>query len=280
MPYIESPFLIPKGVIRSNSPPSKSIGYTRRPGYKLPKTSYTVHSTANLRSSARDERNWLMNINNARPASWNVCVDQNEVVIAIPIDETAYGTMSGTDNNRSIQIEICESGNTEKAILNTIEWIARDMVRRDWFVAYKVIHQHADVQNKNCPGLLRNTNRWDWFITGIQLRVDELKKQREIDREADRLIKYLVTRLGISSPAYWREVVLMSIDVNKAYLITIANEFCGTTYTNVFDLVNVLYVKKVITSKAYWLEALVNKIPINRNYVKAIISNMAREDGM
>ena len=65
------------------------ISEGKRSGRKITASTLTIHSTDNPNSSAQNERDWLVNPDNHRAASWHVCVDQREAVMAIPLDERA-----------------------------------------------------------------------------------------------------------------------------------------------------------------------------------------------
>ena len=150
-----------------------------RTGKVIQPTSVTIHSTANLNSTAMNERNWLMNKNNKSGASWNVCVDETEAVIAIPLNEKSNHSGSSTGNNTSIGIEICESGNREKTLKNAIKVTA--YILKLFSLTYKDLKQHYDWNRKNCPRILRDTGRWDWFVL-------EVKKEMSINDMFEKLI--------------------------------------------------------------------------------------------
>ncbi len=48
-----------------------SKGHRLRPGGAYPKTTITIHSTANPHSTALGERKWLDNTANTRQAAWH-----------------------------------------------------------------------------------------------------------------------------------------------------------------------------------------------------------------
>ena len=74
------------------------ISNDKRPGTKIKAEYITVHSTANERSTAQNERDWLVNPSNKRKASWHIAVDEKQAVEAIPLNEIAYhaGNREGT----------------------------------------------------------------------------------------------------------------------------------------------------------------------------------------
>lgn len=134
----------------------------RRPGMMIEPTSLTIHSTGNPKSTAQNERDYLASQHNTSSTSWHVCVDQKEAIQAIPFDEKAHhagGT--GEGNMSSIGLEICESGDREKTFRNAIIVTAQILDRFGWTV--ENMKQHHDWNGKNCPRILRDTGRWEWF---------------------------------------------------------------------------------------------------------------------
>lgn len=148
------------------------ISNDKRPGTKAVMTSITIHSTANERSTAQNERDWLVNPSNKRKASWHIAVDDKEAVEAIPLDEVAYHSGSSVGNRTSIGIEICESGDRVKTLDNTIKLTAKMLHERGWGI--DKLKRHFDWSGKNCPRILSNNNWEGW--NGFKIQVDrELK---------------------------------------------------------------------------------------------------------
>lgn len=159
----------------------------------------TIHSTGNFKSNARQERNWLINTTNKSGASWNICVDDTEAIIAIPLNEKSNHSGSNTGNLTSIGLEICESGDREKTLKNTIQISA--FILKEFNLTYKDLRQHYDWNKKNCPRILRQENMWEWFV-------NEVKKEMEANAMLERLIdKY-------TEPAVERalEVLIQSVN--------------------------------------------------------------------
>lgn len=140
----------------------------------------TIHSTGNLKSTARQERNWLVNSNNKSGASWNICVDDKEAIIAIPLNEKSNHSGSNTGNLTSIGLEICESGDREKTLKNAIQISA--FILKEFNLTYKDLRQHYDWNKKNCPRILRETSRWEWFV-------EEVRKEMEVNYMLDKFIE-------------------------------------------------------------------------------------------
>lgn len=142
------------------------ISEGKRSGRKITATTLTIHSTGNPYSSAQNERDWLVNPDNHRIASWHVCVDQREAIIAIPLDERAIHAGSTQGNDTSISLEICESGDRETTLHNAIDVTASLLRERGW--SADKLRQHHDWSGKNCPRILRDTGRWNWFVAEVE----------------------------------------------------------------------------------------------------------------
>lgn len=146
-----------------------------RQGVKITPTGITIHSTANPKSTAINERNWLVNPSNTRTASWHIAVDENMAVEAIPLNEKAIHASSTMGNNTTIGIEICESGNREKTLKNAVALVAKMLHERNWSVDR--LKRHFDWNGKNCPRIF-NYNNWEgWakFKNDVQAELNRLK---------------------------------------------------------------------------------------------------------
>lgn len=157
----------------------------KRPGTKMTATSVTIHSTANPKSTALNERNWLVNPSNDRTASWHIVVDDKEAIEAIPLNEIAYHAGNREGNNTSIGIEICESGDRAKTIQNTIELVAKLLHERKWGI--DKLKRHFDWSGKICPGILSKNNWEGWVAFKIQ-----------VQRELDKLSKNKLEKIKVS----------------------------------------------------------------------------------
>jgi len=149
----------------------KSTPYNRRPGLAMVPQYITIHSTGNPDSIAQDERGWLINPKNDRTASWHICVDEKEAVEAIPLNEVAWHAgdgVKGTGNRASIAIEICESGNRQKTLENTIQLVAKILKERGWNT--NKLRRHYDWSGKSCPRILMANNwaGWEQFKRNVQ----------------------------------------------------------------------------------------------------------------
>ena len=160
---------IPTGPIKTNALLNgKPVTKTRRPGTKITPTIIIVHSTANLKSTAQNEADWLLNITNDRSASWNYAVDQLQAVEAIPAGELTYNTLDAKANHTSISIEICESGDRGKTLQNAAELVNHLMA--EWNIPIANVFPHRHFQAKDCPRILQPGTMWNGFLDSIRDR--------------------------------------------------------------------------------------------------------------
>lgn len=164
-------------------------GHRLRPGGAYPKTTITIHSTANAKSTAVGERQWLDNPANKRLASWHYCVDESGVVQAIPDNEEAWHCGDEDGNRTSLSIEICESGDRVKTLLNAAKFAAEKLV--EYGLMIKELRRHADWVNKDCPRILidpvyiyRNYG-WNWFVKQVEEAVESMKAEKRYNTIED-----------------------------------------------------------------------------------------------
>lgn len=153
----------------------------KRPGLILAPTTITLHNTANPTSTARNERNYLTNVNNTAQTSFHIVVDEKEAIECIPLNEVAWAAGDGRDgkgNRTSIHIEICESGDYQKTLENTL-WVLKRLFEQFGWTDYKQrIRKHNDWSGKNCPRLMNLDGKWTEYYKYIErienyMRTDE-----------------------------------------------------------------------------------------------------------
>lgn len=167
---------------------------TLRPADTDNKLSITIHSTANLNSTALNERAWLENPANTRIASWHYCVDENMIIQAIPDNESAYHCSNSRGNKTSLSIEICESGNRKKTLINAAKFVAKKLHEHN--LTLLDIKKHQDWVNKVCPRILidnvyiRDGLDWNWFIKTVHsFYVEDEMTQAEFNNFMDNYLK-------------------------------------------------------------------------------------------
>ncbi len=157
----------------------------RRPQIKMTPKYLTIHSTGNPNSTAQNERDNLANNNPDLKVSFHIVVDDKQAIECIPFNEVAYhaGDGKGSGNMASIGLEICEGGNRERTLRNAIVLSAYILNKYGW--GTDRLRQHYDWSGKNCPRILRNTNRWTWFVSEIKKELDKMKKEMFKDVKKD-----------------------------------------------------------------------------------------------
>ncbi len=137
----------------------------KRPGQHRKIKYIVVHNTANPISTARGERDYLMNITNTSSTSWHLAVDEREIVEAVPLNEVAHHAGSAEGNEHGIGIEICESGNYEQSEENAVKLIAYLM--KYYKIPLSRVTTHQNFTGKDCPRLL--LDHWDEFLEKIEV---------------------------------------------------------------------------------------------------------------
>lgn len=169
-----------------------------RPGGNYKKQFITIHSTANLKSSAENERNWLDNPANKRQAAWHYCIDEKDVFQAIPDNEEAWHCGNETGNKFSLGIEICESGNRRKTLENAVSFVAVKLMELG--LTTDNLRKHKDWSNKNCPRIfvdkkyIKDDMDWNWFVEEVKKAMDNnrFEKIEDIPIWAVSCIKKLI----------------------------------------------------------------------------------------
>jgi len=181
-------------------------GHSKRPGGRYKKKSLTIHSTANPKSIAENERDWLDNPSNTRQASWHYIVGEGVVIQAIPEAEEAWHCNSKEGNRYSIGIEMIESGNRAKVLETAAEFVADKLKENGWSIAD--IKKHHDWSGKDCPRVLINKAYvkdgmdWGWFVKKVEecMGNEEIRynKISELPAWAQPVIQDLVDKKAIA----------------------------------------------------------------------------------
>lgn len=136
----------------------------KRPGIGRRIKYIVVHNTANKQSTAQNERDYLDNPTNTASTSWHIVVDDTKMIEAIPVGEMAFHAGDQEGNQYGIGIEICESGNYERAEANAQKLIAYLMAV--YRIPVENVETHEHFSGKACPRLI--LDRWDGFLEKIE----------------------------------------------------------------------------------------------------------------
>ncbi len=135
----------------------------------------TIHSTANLKSTAQNERDNLARIDNKASVGFHIVVDEKEAIECVPLNEIAWHAgdgYNGMGNRTSIGLEICESGNRQKTIDNVVVVTAKILKERGWGVDR--LRRHYDWSKKSCPRILMadNWKLWHDFVKRVKIELE------------------------------------------------------------------------------------------------------------
>ena len=156
-----------------------SSKYSIKCPYSMDPQYITIHNTSNS-ASADAEVRYMINNNNQ--VSYHVCVDEREVIQAIPFNRNAWHAgdgASGTGNRKSIGIEIARStGDANlfaRAEQNCAEYVAKLLKERGWGIDR--VKRHKDWSGKNCPHKTMEKG-WQRFLNMIQAELNKLNQPK------------------------------------------------------------------------------------------------------
>lgn len=139
------------------------------PDTRINPTSITIHQTGNPDSSARNNHNYMKNINKsgARIASWHFTVGYDEIIQAQSCNYKTYHAGCTSGNNSSIGIEICmySDKNKQKQAYDNAIALVKILMAYYCFDTSK-IKRHYDWTKKHCPAWLiegKYGYNWSWF---------------------------------------------------------------------------------------------------------------------
>ena len=143
----------------------------KRPGIKRQIKYIVIHNTANEESTARNERDYLTNPNNISSTSFNIVVDDKEIIEAIPVNEIAFHAGDSEGNQKGIGIELCESGDFEKTKANAAKLVAYLM--KSYNISLSEVRTHHDFSGKDCPRKM--LGNWEDFLESVKVAYEKLE---------------------------------------------------------------------------------------------------------
>lgn len=125
-----------------------------------------IHNTGNDASAANEVAYMIRNDNSD---SFNVAVDDKEIVIGIPINRGSFAAGKRDGNAHGIHIEICwsKSGGVkfDKAEKNAAEYAAKLLKDRNWDISH--LKKHQDFDGKYCPHRTLDKG-WQRFVNMVK----------------------------------------------------------------------------------------------------------------
>ena len=162
---------------RQNMVPSSK--YSIKCPYSMEPQYITIHNTSNSASADAEVRYMISNNNQV---SYHVCVDEREVIQAIPFNRNAWHAgdgASGTGNRKSIGIEIARSTGDanlfEQAERNCAAYVAKLLKERGWGIDR--VKRHKDWSGKYCPHKTMDKG-WQRFLNMIQAELNKLNQPK------------------------------------------------------------------------------------------------------
>ena len=154
-----------------------SSKYSIKCPYSMEPQYITIHNTSNSASADAEIRYMISNNNQT---SFHVCVDEREVIQAIPFNRNAWHAgdgASGTGNRKSIGIEIARSTGDanlfEQAERNCAAYVAKLLKERGWGIDR--VKRHKDWSGKYCPHKTMDKG-WQRFLNMIQAELNKLSQ--------------------------------------------------------------------------------------------------------
>lgn len=149
------------------------LGSKCRPGQINNKKWIVIHETGNKspNAGARNHANYIKDLSkqNKTYLSWHYTVDDKEIYQHIPDNEISWHAGDGRKinggNMSGIAIEICVNSNSDfnKALDNAAYLVGYLLKKHKLDITS--VKQHYDFSKKNCPQTIRQTNRWNEFLS-------------------------------------------------------------------------------------------------------------------
>lgn len=150
----------------------------KRSGKRITPKYITIHSTGNPKSTAQNERDYLTNLINTNSTGWHYVVSDKTIIEAIPPTERAWHAgdgKDGTGNNKSIGIEMVETGNRDMVIHNTLKLVK--YLQKEYNIGDDKVVRHYDWSGKNCPRILSKDNWKGW--RDFKMSLKEIKEEKD-----------------------------------------------------------------------------------------------------
>lgn len=140
-----------------------------RPGIKRKIKYVVIHETANTAkgANAKNHSEYLKD-GGAGNVSWHYTVDDTEIYHHIPDNEEAWHAGERDGNEHGIGVELCvnSDGDFEKTFENGARLTAYLLETYD--LSIDDVHQHNYFSGKNCPMKIRESDRWNEFLSRVE----------------------------------------------------------------------------------------------------------------
>lgn len=172
------------------------VGHAMRPGRVYERKYVVIHDTANNtpNAGALMHSNYLKTT--TRVASWHYTVDDTIIYQHIPDNEEAWHAGDAEGNRYGIGIETCVNPEVDYTVVmrKTAKLAAQLLYRYD--LSLKDIRQHYDFTKKDCPYVMRHSNRWGEFLTLTAIEYTGIKNFADVQFTWESLSKNIMDNTG------------------------------------------------------------------------------------
>ena len=218
------------------------------PNTKITPTSITIHNTGNVGASAKNNHNYMKNINRSgeRTASWHFTVGYDEIYQAQSTNYKCYHAGTSAGNNTSIGIEICmyNDANKQKIAYENAIALVKILMAYHKFDVSKV-KRHKDWSGKHCPAWLiegKYGYTWSWFKEQLITSTNTKPYAPSNDFKVKVIVDSLNVRKGVGT-AY---PVVTTVKQNEVYTIVETKDGWGKLKSGVGWInISSKYVQKI-----------------------------------
>jgi len=199
------------------------------PGQTRLRKYVVIHDTANNRAGAGAlmHNNYIKTTD--RQASWHYTVDDTYIIQHIPDVEVAWHAGDADGNNYGIGIETCVNPESDytTVMLKTAK-LTGELLNL-YNLSLKDIRQHYDFTEKDCPYVMRHTNRWEEFLYLAGIAYTGIKKFSDVDFVWESLSKNIMDDTG-------RVHNHPGIETNVSFKVVVTYKGVTKTYTHTATL--------------------------------------------
>ncbi len=229
-----------------------------------------IHYVGNPKSTAVANRNYFESLKTGKKyangkfiyaSSTYIVGLQGEIIRCVPENEESIHAGNNYVNRNSIGVEICHpdwTGKITDVTLDASADLCADICIRYNLNPFINIRRHYDVTGKDCPR---------WFVSHpyafvefkelVLKKIEAMKKSMEIER----IVKGLVAKKYVNSPAYWDNVMKNEVVADYRWVKELLANISGQTDTRA--IIRWLAERKVVTSLDYWQKVIEGKQKMN-----------------
>ena len=222
------------------------------PNTQITPTSITIHNTGNIGAAAKNNHNYMKNLNKSgeRTASWHFTVDDKEIYQAQSCNYKCYHAGNATGNNTSIGIEICMFNDKErqrKCYENAVALVKILLKNYGWGI--DKVKRHKDWSGKHCPAWLIEGKfgyTWDWFKQQVEGQSAVKPQEPANGTKVNYVVKIITASLNVRKGPGTSYAVVTTVKKDQAFTIVEEKNGWGKLKSGVgWISLNKAYVKRV-----------------------------------